>query len=267
MEYNTSGTDIIADEDWDNLILLDACRYDAYTATTPFVGPIEMRESRGSTSRQFVRGNFNGKRLHDTVVISGNRWYLDLQNSDDFDCEFHAYYDVERDAADGFVPSAEAVTEAALDKIGQYPNKRLVIHYMQPHHPYIGTDIDGFEQKRVDMREYVRRSSVDTDTIRAAYQDNLQYVLKHVQRLVEELEGKTVISADHGEALGERLSPFPVSWFGHPIRVYTDELVQVPWHVVSNESRRTIRSESPRSQLTDIDQAEIEQSLKDLGYK
>lgn len=100
-DYNRAGTDIV-NEDWDNLILLDACRYDTYAEMTPFPGPVEVRESRGSSSQQFVRGNFTNRILHDTVIVSGNQWYLDI--GDELGCEFHSYYDVDRDFADGFVP-------------------------------------------------------------------------------------------------------------------------------------------------------------------
>lgn len=263
-DYNRAGTDII-EEDWDNLILLDACRYDVYAGMTPFSGPVEVRESRGSSSQQFVRGNFTDRTLHDTVVVSGNQWYLDLR--DEVNCEFHAYYDVDRDIADGFVPSAEAVTETVLSKKDMFPNKRLLIHYMQPHHPFIETDVDGIGLERSSLRHTVRASSADETAVRSAYRDNLQYVLRHVQRLVESLQGKTVISADHGELLGERLSPVPIRWFGHPPGIYVNELVSVPWHVISEGPRRTIESSPPRRQATEIDETQIEQNLRDLGYK
>lgn len=263
-DYNRAGTDIV-DEDWDNLILLDACRYDTYAEVTPFSGPVEVRESRGSSSQQFVRGNFTGRTLHDTVVVSGNQWYIDL--GDELDCEFHSYYDVDRDIADGFVPSAERVTEAVLTKKDEFPNKRLLIHYMQPHHPFIETEVEEIKLKRSGLRNTVRASSVDETAVRSAYRDNLQYVLRHVRRLMESLDGKTVISADHGELLGERLFPVPIRWFGHPPGIYVDELVSVPWHVVSEGPRRTIEAAPPRRQMPEIDEAQIEQNLRDLGYK
>lgn len=36
-----------------------------------------------------------------------------------------------------------------------------------------------------------------------AYKKNLVSVLKEVQRLVDDLEGKIIVTSDHGEALGE----------------------------------------------------------------
>lgn len=262
--YNGEGTDIVTDEDWDNLIVLDACRDDVYRELTPFGGSVETRQSRGSASKQWVRGNFDGKTLHDTVAISGNQWYLDLR--EELECELHAYHDVERDAANGFVPSPEAVTKTAMEQKDNYPNKRLLIHYMQPHHPYLRTDVEGFRLVRKGLRGYVRASDVTVEKVRAAYRDNLRYALEHVERLVEALDGKTVITADHGEMLGERLSPLPVRWFGHPPGIYTEQLVRVPWHVVSNESRRTITSDPPEENRPGTDRATVKENLKDLGY-
>ncbi|SFR73468.1 hypothetical protein SAMN04487947_3991 [Halogeometricum rufum] len=264
-QYNAQGTDVFEDEDWDNLILLDACRADIYAEMTPFGGTPEVRESRGSASKQFVRGNFQDKTLHDVVYISGNRWYLQLQ--DELNCELHAYHDVERDVADGFVPSPEAVTRAVLELKDEYPNKRLLVHYMQPHYPYLNATNGAFELDKTGLRETVRASDVDYADVREAYRENLRYVLEHVQTLVEELDGKTVISSDHGEMLGDRLTPFPVRWVGHPPGIFTDKLTTVPWHVVSNGPRRKITAEPPVENADEVDMAEVEQNLKDLGYK
>ena len=262
--YNKGGTDVF-DEDWDTLILLDACRYDEYAALTPFDGFIETRISRGSTSRQFVRGNFTGKRLHDVVYVSGNQWYLKLR--EELDCELHAYHDVERDAADGYVPSPEAITNAALELAERYPAKRLLVHYMQPHKPYLGGDDDLFSYPRGEgLRGTMRASSADRQDLKAAYRANLRLVLESVEKLVAELDGKTVISADHGELLGDRMFPVPVRWYGHPGQVYMDELTEIPWHVVSDGPRRNIESEPSNSESVDSDPERVESTLRDLGY-
>jgi hypothetical protein len=263
-ECNESGTDVFADEDWDTLVILDACRYDIYAEMTPFRGRVESRESKGSASRQFVRGNFTDKTLHDTVYVDGNRWFLKLR--DELNCELHAHHDVERDVADGFVPSPEAVTEAAIDVHDEYPSKRLIVHYMQPHYPYLATDLDGLELVREGLREMVRRNRLGIDVLRAAYRDNLRYVLRHVQRLVAELDGKTVVTSDHGEMLGDRLAPVPVRWVGHPPGIYVDELVTVPWHVVSDGPRRPITADPPVRTAESVDMSAVDQSLRDLGY-
>jgi hypothetical protein len=38
------------DEDWDTLLILDACRYDLFAEEVPFGGRLESRISLGSSS-------------------------------------------------------------------------------------------------------------------------------------------------------------------------------------------------------------------------
>ena len=268
--YNPAGTDVF-DEDWDTLILLDACRYDVYAALTPFKGTPGVRLSRGSASKQFVRGDFAGKRLHDVVYVSGNQWYLKLR--EELECELHAYHDVERDAVGGRVPRPQTVTAAALDFADRYPTKRLLVHYMQPHRPYLGKGRDQFVDDsgdgRVQLREIDKVIKTDRalrDDLIAAYRDNLRLVLEDVERLVEELDGKTVISSDHGELLWDRIAPIPIRWYGHPSAIYVDTLVNVPWHVVSEEPRREIVAEPPDGELESVETDHVTENLRDLGY-
>lgn len=266
--YNRDGTDVFEDEDWDTLILLDACRYDTYAEMTPFDGTPERRESRGTASNQWVYGNFHGKRLHDVVYVSGNKWYLKLQDDGTLDSEVHHYHDVDRDVFHEYVPSPEKTTQDALRLASEYPNKRLVVHYMQPHKPYLGRNREAFEfpaDEDYGLRTVMKRYGIDRETLVPAYRDNLRIVLDHVRDLVAELDGKTVISSDHGELLGERIWPLPIRWYGHPSRIYIDQLVTVPWHVVSEGPRRTIVPEPPE-QRAEIDSERVDETLKNLGY-
>ena len=268
VEYNTRGTDIFEDEDWDNLIILDACRHDTFAEQAPSRGTLESRESRGSASEQFIRGNFTGKTLHDVVYVSANRWFLHIR--DELDCELHAHHDVERTESLA-VSEPEAVTEAALEWNERYPHKRLIVHYMQPHLPFLGEHSDLFthgegkalhSEKLVSLMQSGRATRED---LLAAYRDNLRLALDEVETLLDQLVGKTVITADHGELLGERISPFPVSAYCHPHGVYVDELTRVPWHVVSDGERKDVRAEAP-SRSRELDAEGTEQTLQDLGY-
>lgn len=54
----------IMDEDWDNLILIDACRYDVFANINSINGSLESRISSGSSSREFIEKNFVNKTLH-----------------------------------------------------------------------------------------------------------------------------------------------------------------------------------------------------------
>lgn len=261
--FNHQGIDITK-EDWDNLILLDACRYDFYRDLSPFDTEIQTRESRGSNSAQFVRGNFRNKQLHDLVVVSGNQWYMHLK--DELACEFHAYYDVERDFGEGLVPSAKAMNSAVRRARKLHPNKRLLVHYMQPHHPFVTNHMGKLKLRNTSLYTAVHQKGLELEEILGAYRDNLEYVLKYVEKIVKYLDGKTIISSDHGELLGERLKPVPVRWFGHPGGIYNETLVTVPWHVVKDEERRTTIPEASGRSLPESPTNSIEDNLKALGY-
>ncbi|MDZ7731078.1 MAG: hypothetical protein U5K37_09365 [Natrialbaceae archaeon] len=60
------GIDVM-EQDWDNLILLDACRYDAFEAQSAIDGNLKPVLSRGGASWEFMQANFAGRELHDTV--------------------------------------------------------------------------------------------------------------------------------------------------------------------------------------------------------
>ncbi|WP_254272285.1 hypothetical protein [Haloarcula marina] len=267
--YYPGGVDVF-DEDWDNLIILDACRYDFFVRQVSLPGTTERRTSRGATSREFIRGNFTNRDAHDTVYVSANPWFLRLHER--IGGEVHDYVnlhtDEKRDAVGGLTTRPETVTEHAVEAHDTYPNKRLIIHYLQPHQPYL-TDFgrENFDFHR-DAVLSVKRSDVDRGDVIRAYRENLDLVLGEVGSLVDSLTGKTVITADHGELLGERERPIPVRGFGHPGGVYVDELLEVPWHVLETSPRKEIVAEKPAAALDEqIDHEAVEQQLEDLGYR
>ncbi|WP_152419375.1 hypothetical protein [Halobiforma nitratireducens] len=70
---NEHGTGVdVMDKDWDNLILLDACRHDVFKEVNDISGDLQSVVSKGSTSYEFMKENFSGKELHDTVYVTGN---------------------------------------------------------------------------------------------------------------------------------------------------------------------------------------------------
>jgi len=255
-EFNKTGTTIL-DEDWDNLIILDACRYDSFSEYNTLKGMLESRVSRGSTSKQFIWGNFANRSALDTVYISDNPWYGKL--CERINAELHDFSFCERDAFDGIVSYPSTVTDSAIDFADNYPRKRLIVHYMQPHAPYF--DTNGEEVCRWP-------ENPGPKTVRTAYTNNLKLVLEEVDRLVDQLVGKTVISADHGELLGERLLPIPLRQYQHPRGIYVEELVKVPWFVIDGGERKEIER-APRSQRGPLDESltqDINDQLAGLGY-
>ena len=280
--YGT-GTRVM-DEEWDTLLVLDACRYDMFAdRAEAFAGRLnagtrlESRISLGSTSEEFLQRNFGDGTFHDTVYVNTNP-YLPKLGLDDG--TFHAVVDLLSawDSESGTV-RPETVVEAALDARERFPNKRLIVHFMQPHIPFIGKtgreitgdgwSVNDSDRDTRSVWSYLRDGKLDasTDLVWKAYTENLDIALSHVESLLDSISGRTVVSADHGNLVGEQL--FPVlskQRYGHPYGVYTPNLVKVPWFVVDDPPRCEIRTNPPVRSPSRSD-ATVEKRLRDLGYK
>jgi len=80
-----------------------------------------------------------------------------------------------------------------MDAAEQYPNKRLLVHFIQPHYPFIGpTGQEHFDLDSLDFWDRVLRGEVDIpdDVLWNAYEENLEVVLPHVETLMEALDGE-----------------------------------------------------------------------------
>lgn len=269
--YNQVGVDIF-ERDWDTLCILDACRYDLFEQMHALPGELEEMESRGSATEEFLRANFHGRELLDTVYVTGNPMLY--RHRDTIETRLHEVVNVWKESGWNETYRTvlpETMTDAARRAREEFPHKRLIIHYLQPHYPFLGpTGRENFQLDRLDFDwESIRRGSVEVSaqTVRRAYRENLEQVLPYVDELVEALPGKTVVTADHGQVIGSRSFPVPVREFGHPSGIYTDGLVKIPWLTVLNGTRPSITPEEPSENTQRAeDDTEVRQRLRELGY-
>jgi len=260
--YNSQGQ-CIFDEDWDNLIILDASRFDEFERANKLDGILESRTSMGSKTSEFVRGNFVGRKLTDTVVVSDNPWYLRLYD----DLDLHYLHRPNRDAFDGAVSHPVTFFKEARDLNRRYPNKKIVFHYLSPHEPYF--DLEGEELFSLPSSNpiVIDDYGYSHDDIVEAYRSDLNLTLEYVSELVDDLEGKTVITADHGELLGERIKPIPVRRYSHSELMYVKELVKVPWFTVDYSNRKNIIDDGTNVTNNQIEpDEEVMKQLEKLGY-
>jgi len=275
-------------EDWDNLLLLDGCRYDLYCDRTTFDEPVERRRSAGSDSWEFIEANFAGRELHDTVYVTANP-FVSMDASD----AFHATVDLWRTDWNDELGTVEpnVVTEAVLTAADRYPDKRLVGHFIQPHHPFIGptgrakisesagnaaarwralNDGEQPDEAPDTAWSLARRGEIEMETLRQAYDENLELALSDVQTLVDELGGQTVVTADHGNLIDEPaygVLSTGSAQFAHPKHATAQALVRVPWLVCEANGRRDIRADPPeKKEGADVDDSTVEERLEALGY-
>ncbi len=110
-------------------------------------------------------------------------------------------------------------------------------------------------------------TAIPIEQVWDAYCENLNIVLSHVEKLLPDLSGKTVISPDHGNMIGERLRPIPTRRkYDHFYGVYASELVQIPWFVLESKSRPEIRSDL-LIKWSSSSQQNIDRQLQALGYQ
>ena len=269
--YNRDGVDIFA-RDWDHLLILDACRYDMFKEQSSLPGTLESVESRASATEEFLEANFHGREFLDTVYVTGSPMLHRHRNK--IETQFHDIVNVWKE--DGWNEEyrtvlPETMTEAAIQAKDRYPNKRLLVHYLQPHYPFLGpTGQEHFDLDRLDFEWYKLLSGeleVSDAVVERAFKENLDVVLPEVERLFGEFSGKTVVTADHGQVIGERGFPVPIREYGHPRGVYSEGLVTVPWLTYENGDRPEIIAENPdHSDSIDRDEETARERLEHLGY-
>lgn len=275
----------IMDEDWDNLIILDACRYDAFKEVNSIPGTLEYRLSKGSYTGGFFEENFTDSQHHDTIYVTGNPVpKVDEWCSVDVGTVFYDIHDVWKNHWDEDVNTVRPgpVADAIKKVHANHPDKRLLGHFIQPHQPFIGETGQNIEEE--GMRAYdklaegesepgktvwerLKNDELSAEDVWQAYIENLELVLPHVRDLCDDLNGKTVITSDHGNLFGEFAWPFPVRQYGHPPRIHTRKLIKVPWLELESDERRNITSESPEMAESKTDEEERLKRLEHLGYQ
>jgi hypothetical protein len=169
--------------------------------------------------------------------------------------------------------------QATLGAESKFPEKRIVAHFMQPHYPFLGKKGkslpnhatftgDGIrvaDTEAPTIWELLRNGSVDTNEVWEAYEENLHLVLPPVKNLIDSLRGKSVVTADHGNAFGEFGFPIPLRTYGHPQGLRYKSLIKIPWLVYEGDERKAVKSGSIRE---DSDtSSNLEERLSHLGYR
>jgi len=255
--------------DWDTLIILDACRYDVFKEHSRLNGSLSQMISQGSHTSEFLIKNFDDQSFPDMVYVSATPQIRahELENN------FHAVVPVWEDGWDdslNTVPPKEMV-EATQQAHEKYPKKRIVAHFLQPHYPFIGglgrqikhgtVTGDGVLKKERDAKsiwDRLEAGEISADLVWNAYIENLELVLPKVETLVGTINGKIVITSDHGNIFGK--------WgvYGHPPKTYLTDLVEIPWLEPTFDRRRKIIAEET---TTAIPTNDVTDQLRDLGYR
>lgn len=233
--------DPIFQREWDNLIILDACRYDLYQEVIN--SNADFRYSVASCTSGYTRKTYSEGKFEELIYVSGNPHQSDVMmkeltgRENPFFMKYRTFnhgWDSEKKTV---LPKAVVSDAISAEKL--YPNKKKIVHFNQPHHPFIGGDMVFGGLKNTQAIKGANNSEEGTVWDKAiqgkinkkeiwnAYSKNLEMVFEHVKDLKNEINGKTVVTADHGNYLGEN------GLWGHPGEHKTEILRKVPWDVIS----------------------------------
>jgi len=201
--------------DWDVLILLDGCRLDLmesvsdeYSFVPEFVPALR---SLASTSTTWMERNFTDEyssEVQNTCYVTANPFsnnHVDEAQFGDVDEVWQYAWDDDL----GTVP-ARSVTDRTISMARSRDCGRLIAHYMQPHFPSVpepldsSMDLDSFASHWDSVWDRLCSGDIAEDVVWESYRANLMYVLDDITLLLKNIDAeKVVISADHGNAIGE----------------------------------------------------------------
>ncbi|WP_311170657.1 hypothetical protein [Halobellus ordinarius] len=287
----------VFEEDWDLLIVLDACRVDAIREVSSEFGilpdNITSVWSQGSTSKEWVERTFSNENLEEinkTAMISANPFAEHIQREEDTTLDWLEFLDtfaennkmvrqlirsnlvgqqdfelldilLQNDKENAHHP--EEVTDHTI-WVGRNTNPdRCIVHYMQPHTPYFVSSEEYEELTDYEKEPFEALKSGDRDrgTTFNAYLDNLRFVLNHIETLLSNYDAENVvITADHGELFGE--------WglYSHHAGIPHPQLRKVPWMKTTAEDTQERIPEVSKSDVYSDSNISIEQ-LEALGYR
>jgi len=211
------------------IIILDACRLDAMEKFFGFVKPVW---SSGSETPQWLANTFKDK--YDAVYFSANPFCSSIKNpyewrgTDHFNKVIPVWDFGWRKVRDCYTVPPEEVFKAYEQANEPAP---AILHLMQPHTPF------AYSKKPlpipISKSENVKPNDVERSkklypywvekygakAVRQAYYEQAEYVIKFVE---SHSPDEAIITADHGELLGER------GMWGHP-KLVCSVLRVVPW--------------------------------------
>jgi len=265
----------IHEENWDNLIILDACRYDFFEKTYSeyLNGKLEKRLSKGSNTGEWLVKTFPNK--YDYTYFSANP-YINSHGISLKKC--HKNYDkYSWNAIDHFFKIIDVwefgwndehstIHPKEVNKayLSNKKTKKSIIHYIQPHYPFLSykgifyprytvkvaqegwfnfliKNVFNKHSRTVIWKKILKTINpkyeldqleqlylqLGIEKLLYYYEDNLRIVMTYVAKLIENIDGVTIITADHGEAFGD------AGVWGHPSERHIPVLLEVPWFKVS----------------------------------
>jgi hypothetical protein len=258
----------IWEEEWDVCLVLDACRPDIleyFTEDFQFLpGNIDKRWSVASTSLGWIHKTLceNADEASRTIYVTANV-HSEIAFSGGELAELDEVWRYAWIDEVGTVPP-KAVSDSVIEhgrRVSE--DSKIIGHYMQPHFPSI-PDKFGVDLDRDDINEgwggtwgKIQAGELSADDAWKSYKVNTEYVLKEVERVLSNIDGTVLITADHANSWGQW------GYWGHPSGKPVPEIRYVPWVLATGEDQKTADFDNWK----DTVDVSAEEQLRALGYR
>lgn len=267
--------EFIWEREFDLLIILDACRLDMFEAILNeyefLPNSTDSIRSVAGNSELWMKRTFSEKKfdgLDKTAYISGNPNTMDSVDHSKVGMVDEVYEYGWNEEYGTVLP--ETITDQAITTQRQSDYEKLILHYMQPHHPFINSPeinpSSAAGHKKNPSRERtthpwkrLRRGKLEHDLVWKAYMDNLRYILDHLPKLLNNIDAeRAIITSDHGNLVGE------YGLYAHPSHCPISTLRDVPWCVVDASDTGEY---SPENINKEPEERQVHKKLEALGYR
>ena len=203
--------EIIQKLDWDYLIVLDACRADVFEQVNDIEGKYERVWSPASETYSWIKRMFPD--YYNITFYSGTPVIRALikhgYNADEHFAKIVDIWDW------GFDPDLATIPPWHVYEGSKDAKPVSIIWFVQPHLPPVGDeemmkiwkDIVDVRERRlaadIVIAREIRKGTLSPDRVRESYKRSLSIALQYVKKLIERFKGKIIVTADHGEFLGE----------------------------------------------------------------
>lgn len=236
------------------------------------------------------RNSLPDKVLVDQIHENGQSVHAELdQGAPDWvtvTADAFAHYELVRPIANHedsvFHPDSRIVPHVATDRaiaVGREVDfDRMIVHYNSPHLRFVTDGIDWSADEMsmetlMDGPDPVRdlepeeksyepaeRGDVSRERMWELYRAELRFILDYVEILLENVDAETaIITADHGEALGE------MGIWGHPFGWPFPPVKTVPWATTTATDEGTYEPTYDPVERRESNR-EHEEFLRDMGY-
>lgn len=278
----------IYEDDWDICIVLDSARVDTLRERWPSGVAVESFDSawsRGSISTEWMSQTFRPAYrdpIADTTLVTANPHSATvfdersiLTNGREISVPYPETPAVEKDAfnevyelwrthavAQNAVPPdvmADATIQAHREHEG-----RVVAHWLQPHEPFIAPNspITSGSPTSANVWRAAMNGSLDGEKIVESYERTLDLALFELAHVLECVDARVLVTADHGNAFGE--------WgvWGHPFGWPQPAVRKVPWVTMQAHKRQDYNPHDVLASSEEpSDNTDVSEQLAALGYR